>query len=77
MKDTIKNKRKYTKPELELVAVDNEISLVMHSDPPPHQTSVGDTYTLSSSSEATTLKSISTTSSDETPFGGNSVDYGN
>ncbi len=79
MRDNTKNKRKYTKPELERMGVDNEISMLsgmsgLQTD--PTQSSVNSVkLTKSASTQSTGLKSISTSSSADQVFGGSSVDY--
>ncbi len=74
MRDNTKNKRQYTKPVLERMDVDSEISMFTYSSVSGNnkgQSSTGKTYKLSSKSNGSILKS---TSADQV-FGGNSVDY--
>ncbi|MCW3785914.1 hypothetical protein [Plebeiibacterium sediminum] len=70
------NKKIYSKPELEVVAVDHEISLVMMTSPPPGEgenlPTVNVENTLNSSNNPVNNYS---SSSDSYPFGSNSPEY--
>ncbi len=75
MKKVKGQKKIYSKPELEVVTVDHEISLVMASVPD------SDIDPFSAAPE-TTIESASpvqtyTSSSENDPFGSSSPDYGN
>ncbi len=72
------NKKIYSKPELEVVMVDHEISLVMMTSPPP-----GDGDNLPTVNVENTINSNSSpvnnysSSSDNNPFGSSSPEYNN
>ncbi len=72
------NKKKYSKPELEVVAVDHEISLVMMTSPPPgdDQNLPSSTVMQSNSANVSPVNNYSS-SSENNPFGSTSPDYNN
>ncbi len=77
MKNRGINKKVYTKPELEMVKVDHEISLVMMTNPPldpdPEDVFGSTTVETGVSAPISTFKSTETSN----PFGTSSPNYNN
>ncbi len=75
MRDNTKNKREYTKPVLERMDIDSEISLAMHSSTVPGPTT--GFGTLSSGSKTIKLKTGSSASEvfGDSGVGSNTIDY--
>ncbi|WP_075591548.1 hypothetical protein [Labilibacter marinus] len=74
MEKRIHKKRKYSRPQLEVIDVDHEISMVMmtRADNPPGLGGLS----IEESQESGPASSYSS-SDDSNPFGGNSPDYSN
>lgn len=78
MKTKIKNKKIYSKPLLEVIAVDYEISMAMETGPPggpgdtgnPNPPIIPDGKSLQQGPSQ-----LSTTSADNDPFGGSAPQY--
>ncbi len=72
------NKKIYSKPELEVVVVDHEISLVMMTSPPPDP-DPDEIFGAASTEGMSTQKSVQeyTPSSQNYPFGSSTPDYNN
>ncbi len=79
MKNWEKNKKVYSKPELEVVKVDHEISLVMMTNPPADETVDPWASASGSSVEINSSSPVSTFNTNDTnnPFGTSSPNYNN
>ncbi len=82
MKNWEKNKKVYSKPELEVVKVDHEISLVMMTNPPSDEDTSGSgdwTSGTSATIEMGASSPVSTFNTTDTnnPFGTSSPNYNN
>lgn len=75
MKTKIQNKKIYSKPLLEVIAVDHEISLVMESMPPGSE-DPGGVFSAQQIDPANSGPAqVSSTSADSDPFGGSTPQY--
>ncbi len=70
MKTKIQNKKIYSKPLLEVIAVDHEISLVMASVP-----ELDPIFSAKQISPSSGPAQVSSTSEDSDPFGGSAPQY--
>ncbi|WP_282039839.1 hypothetical protein [Saccharicrinis aurantiacus] len=78
MKRENKNKKYYNSPSMDEIIVDQEISMVMMTQPPGDYTPPGTNPFLktgSTSSLDNNPLNTSTPSTENNPFGGNSVSY--
>lgn len=71
MKTKIQNKKIYSKPLLEVIQLDHEISLVMMTGPPD----LDPIFSAKQISPSSGPAQVSSTSADSDPFGGSAPQY--